>query len=747
MINTQKTALVLAIASSTALLCGKGFAQGNGLHLEEVVVTAQKRAESIQDIAASVTAVQGEAIQEYNIFDFATVEQMTAGLTLSDSSAKNQTMSLRGMTYDSEGTANPVVDAYWNGVPVRTDVAFNQLFDIERIEVLRGPQGTLQGQTSPAGAVVINTRRADTAEFSAQVQGTVADNKRFVTQAGVNIPLIENKLAVRLAGNYDESELDEIENFYTGTTQEGENSAGRISVAWDASDTLSANLVYQYSRQDLNDFRDMAGSDLLGNGNPDLDKYDGIGLTEADNEFEKTNKLTLLEVNWDMSDTLQFTSISGYQDNVSEDLRDLDRSNAVPGATLVQAVETEIETFTQEVRISTVEPAFGRWDYIVGVFYKDQELSTDFFRDIAAGSPLAIHAPAIPSDREEFGVFNHNTFELTDVSRLQLGVRWSKIRTLNRYDFDLVLTDADIVLGSFSTIPDELARQTNEKVTGSLKYLHDVSDNVMAYASYDTSYRPGGVTVEPRLTDPADLLYGEESSWSFEVGVKSSLWDQRLQVNASAYYQEFEDYINRATGVLIDSTGDGSGDTRISGVMFNGDAVISGVDLEVDALLSQNWTIGGGATYVDASYDGADVPCDGQPGDYTATIYTCSSDGRVGDEPRWSATARTEYVIPMGGLETFARGLYKFTGNRVNTNIENVGGNGTTGSYGLFNLYVGVRDVAGVWEASLWSTNVFDKEAEITKNSGEVQNGLPTGYRQADVVPGRAIGLTARYNF
>jgi outer membrane receptor protein involved in Fe transport len=101
----------------------------------------------------------------------------------------------------------------------------------------------------------------------------------------------------------------------------------------------------------------------------------------------------------------------------------------------------------------------------------------------------------------------------------------------------------------------------------------------------------------------------------------------------------------------------------------------------------------------------------------------------------------------MGDMETFVRGLYKFTGNRVNTNLENAGGNGRTSSYGLFNVFVGVRDVAGIWEASLWATNLFDKEAELTKRSPEVVGGGLTGYRQADIVSPRAIGLTARYNF
>jgi len=742
--NMTLKPLALAVAASTVLISSPGYAQ---LMLEEVVVTAQKRSESIQDIAASVSAVQGESMQEYNVFDFKAVEQMTAGLTLNTASAKNQSVSLRGMTYDSEGTAKEVVDSYWNGVPVRTDVAFNQMFDIDRIEVLRGPQGTLQGQTSPGGAITIRTRRADTSEFNGQIQTTLADNDRFATQAGVNIPLIENKLGVRIAGNYDESELNGIENINTGTEQEGQNHAGRIAVRWEPTDRLGADFIYEYAKQDLEDLRDMAGSDALGNDNPDLDKYDRISLTEADPTFEKTNKLMALEINWDMTDTLQLTSISGYQDNLSEDWRDLDRSNAVPGALKVQSVETVLETFTQELRISSAEPAFGVWDYIIGGFYKDQELNTDLYRQAATGSPIAIRAPAIPSDKEEYGIFIHNTVELTDVSRVQVGLRWSSIETTNAFDFDAFVIDTGVNLASISVIPDDLVTQKYEGVTGSLKYLHDIGDNTMAYASYDTSFRPGGSTIDPTLTNPEDVLYGEEKSWAFEAGIKSTLWDQRLQMSASAYYQSFDDYIKRATGVLVDTTEDGSGDTRVSGVMFNGDAIIMGVDLEATVLLSENWTAGGAVTFVDAAYDDADVPCDGAPGDYTSTIHTCVSDGPIGDEPEWSASARTEYVIPMGGVETFVRGLYKFNGNRENTNLENSGLNGTTGSYGLFNVFVGVRDVAGIWEASLWSTNVFDKEAEVTKTAGEVEGGLVTGYRQANVTSPRAIGVTARYNF
>jgi len=738
--------LALAVASTSLLLCAT--AQAQSLVLEEVVVTAQKRAESMQDVAASITAIQGEALQEFNIFDFSQVEDLTPGLTLNDSSVRNQTISLRGLTYDSEGTANPVVDAYWNGIPVRSDVAFGQLFDVDRIEVLRGPQGTLQGQTSPGGAIMISTRKADMAEFNGQIQTTLADNDRFATQFGVNVPLIEDQLAVRIAGNYDENEMQGIENIYTGTTQSARSKAGRIAVAWQPTDRFTANLTYEYDEQDANDFKDMYGSDALGNSNPDLDKFDRKGLLEADNTFDSTNKLTALEMNWDVTDNLALISLTGYQDVDSSDYRDIDRANAVPGAIQVQAVDIDYDTFTQEIRLSTTEPYFGMWDFMVGGFYKDHNLDTHFFRWLSPGSSLAIDAPAIPADREEYGIFNHNTFEITDFSRVQLGIRWSEIERTNRYDFNIInVNTGDIVAGPISSIPDNLATETENKWTGSLKYLHDLNDEIMVYASLDSSFRPGGMTIEPRLTDPDDLLYDEETSWAFEIGFKSELWDQRLQLNGAAFYQEFDGYIKRATGVLIDSDGDGIGDARASGIMFNGDAIVSGAELEATALLSENWTASGGITYVDAKYDDAEVPCDGKPGDYTSAIHTCNSDGRIGDEPNWSASVHSQYTVPMGELEGFVRGLYRFTGNRVDDNIKSTGRNGTTGSYATLNLFVGVRDNAGTWEASVFANNLFDRDAETTKTAEEVMNGMDTGYRQADIIPERTFGLTARYNF
>ncbi|WP_101759837.1 TonB-dependent receptor [Oceanicoccus sp. KOV_DT_Chl] len=714
------------------------------LVIEEIMVTAQKRTESTQDIGAAISAVQGDSLERLNILDFTSVEQLTTGLTLDDSNARNTTISMRGVTYDSEGTANPTVDAYWNGVPVRNDAVFNQLFDISRIEVLRGPQGTLQGQTSPAGAIVIHSRKPN---FEGNVEGyistTVTENNGFSTQAAIDLPVVENTLAVRIAANYDDNDMDGIRNINTGSTQSSHSDAGRITIAWEPSDTLTTSLTHEYSEQELNDFKDMAGTDLLGNGNPDLDTYDRKGLNQLDATFDKRNRLTVLNVDWEVFGH-QLTAISGYQDIHQFDSRDIDRANYSPLPQL-QQVTTEYDIFSQELRLSSIDSGF--WEYIVGGFYKDQNLSTNYLREIQPGAGFFFAAPDIPSNREETGVFTHNTFNLNEHSRLQLGLRWSKVRNFNRYD--AVITDANgnVVNVRPPAIPDDKALTDQEEVTGSLKYLHHLDDDVMLYGSIDTSFRPGGVTVEPRITNPDDLIYDSETSISYELGFKSTVWDQRLQLNGSVYYQQFDDYINRIAGPLIDENLDGNPDSRASGVMANGDAVISGAEVDFTALLSEALSVGGGVNYTDAKYDGAEIPCSGNDGDYNQTshIFLCDADGKnLGNEPNWTVTLNAEYQISLGSYDGFVRGLYKFTGSRNN----DFQANSSVGGYGVVNLYAGISDPAEKWEVSLFAKNLLDKEAQINRSPNEVGAGaVDTGYRGVNIINEQTVGITARYNF
>ena len=221
------------------------------LVLEEVVVTATKRATTIQDISGTVNVVTGDAIDRLRTFDFKDIEQQTAGLSLSAPNARNNSIALRGISTDPESGASGVVSIFWNDQVVRSDIAFGRIYDMARVEVLRGPQGTLQGRTSPGGSINLVTRAADLSEASGSIQASVADNDGINAQFAYGGPLVDGVFAARIAGVYDINNSNDVANIVTGLTDpEDEVSSLRLSAAWQVTDKFKANFVYQYYDRD-----------------------------------------------------------------------------------------------------------------------------------------------------------------------------------------------------------------------------------------------------------------------------------------------------------------------------------------------------------------------------------------------------------------------------------------------------------------------------------------------------------------
>jgi len=222
-------ALPLASASVLALFGPGAFAESTAL--EEVVVTAQKRAESVQDIPATVNVITGDVLKDFNAFSLLDLEALTAGLQIDSFTGRSGRMTLRGINFNPNSAAEAAVTTYWNQAIVDSNAIFQQLFDVERIEVLRGPQGTLAGRTSPAGAINIHTARPNLDATEGEVRATFTDNDGINTQLAGSLPLIPGRLAVRVAGVFDESDMDEIVNVLSGDTSATETKAGRLSLS------------------------------------------------------------------------------------------------------------------------------------------------------------------------------------------------------------------------------------------------------------------------------------------------------------------------------------------------------------------------------------------------------------------------------------------------------------------------------------------------------------------------------------
>jgi iron complex outermembrane receptor protein len=768
--TVRKTAIAAALAITTA----PAMAQ---LVLEEVIVTAQKRTESVQDISATVNVVSGDDINRFQAFDFNSLANQTAGLTLASPSTRNSLISMRGVSVDPESGASAAVDPYWNDAVVRPDVAFTPMYDLERVEVLRGPQGTLQGRTSPGGAINIITKRADLSEATGYIQGSAADNEGINGQFAYGMPLIEDKFGVRIAGVYETNNGADVENITTGfDDQENETKSARLSTVWQVTDTFNAELIYQWLDNDNDDPKAMTGTDALGV-RPTLKPDDNKALAPTNNEGSfDIDALANLIMNWEVLDH-EVTGIVAYQDTSKNYQEEVDRANTIrsidplptEGPTWQSSV-TDTESWSYELRVASMDNDF--WDYMVGVYYKDQNTDTVFdANSLSFVGPAAIGfgtQTIIPVYANDFAIFTFNTFYLTNTLQLEAGLRWTDYDNHRRTDVfyaglnylpPFLAPIEDIVDAGFQAgfpliaVPESETDPQDDSWTGSLKLRWDWTDDISLYGSYNRSYRNGGISISPgpagELVGLDNLLYDSEDSDAFELGFKSRLLDGRATLNGAVYYQAFSDYQGFVRGIeVLDENG--IPQNVPGGLVFNGDANIWGVEFEGRILLTETWNAGGALSYSKGEWDGATKPCnDREPGE---SLGSCDIDGDpLGGEPEWSLSLNSEYFFPLESTEVYVRGLFKYTDDRINTDAS--AGLGITSddfeSYQTLDLFVGWRSNEFTWDVSVWAKNVTDEDEVVFQRGPDAYDATlsESSYTQTNILKERIVGMTARYNF
>lgn len=764
----RKTALAAALSIAAAPTLAQ-------LVLEEVVVTAQKRSENVQDIAATVNVVTAKDIEKYQSFDFSSIQQQTAGLTLASPNARNNIIAMRGVSVDPESGTATAVDTYWNDAIVRPDVAFTQMYDLERIEILRGPQGTLQGRTSPAGAINIITKRANVDEADGYLQLSAADNDGLNAQVAYGAPLIEGTLAVRVAADYDRNNGPNIQNLTTGfDDQEYKTKSGRLSAAWNATDTFSAQLIYQYLNQKKDDPKAMSGVDEKG-GRPTLVPTDLKALATTNDSAELDFNVANFIMDWEVLGH-EVTGIVGYTDSTKKAHTAADRADSLryfeppTQAPTYQNSQTDATSYSYELRLASQDNDF--WDYLVGVYYQDQNTDTVFNANSLLLAPALVSGVGfatqsiIPVNGNNFAIFTFNTLQLSHDIQLEAGLRWTKYDSYDQTTVNYAgandpgpLPSKEVVNQLFASrfpiigIPNP--HRNADAVTGSLKLRYEWRDEVSLYAAYNRGYRPGGISIVPTpnlafLPDPeAALTYKEETSDAIELGAKSTLWDDRANLNIALYYQKFDGYLGFVRGVqVLNATGEPV--DLPGGLVYNGDANIWGVEVEGKVLLSERWDAGGALSYNKGEWDGATQPCNERVGD--EVIGSCDIDGQpIGGEPEWSLSLNSEYFYPLESTELYLRGLFKYTDDRLNTDASAGIGNVRSefSAYQTLDLFTGLRSNDLAWDVSLWVKNITDEDEVIYQQGPDQYDIALSGgsYTQTNILRERTFGMTARYNF
>jgi outer membrane receptor protein involved in Fe transport len=737
------------------VLAGQPMAQESLVPvLEEVVVTAQKHRQLLSDTPATVNVVTGKQIKEFNTFSFEELSSMTAGLAISGTNFETN-IATRGLGTELNAAVWSRVTVYLDEIHLAVERGlFTGLYDLSQLELLRGPQGTLYGQPSPAGVITIQSQDPSLDKVDGYIQQSFTDREGSNSQFGVSLPLLSNKLGVRVSGLYDSNEHSGAENITLNKNLENETKAFRLVTRWAPTDNIDLRLAYH-------DIEDEFDVDPVVRGNG-IAFDDRVALADFDSSMKNESEYIMFDLNYRFANKWTGTLVGSKQSNILTLRLDLDGS---PVQGREQFLTSDVsDLYNVELRLASQEN--DDWDWTIGVFYQDSEaaefpLLTNTYLAMPGGASLLAETTGVGlQDGSSLGVFMHNSIHLSEPATLTIGLRYNEEERYNVQPFssDIYRVGPDgslVFLSSLSSqgVRPEDQESSDDAFTGTLKYQYRFSDHYMAYASYDRGWRGGSAKIVGRPSPPQFGAFEPEESDSLEVGYKWQILNGRGLLNVAAYYQRYSDFHYLAESVEYrDNQG---GISLVSPVVNVDEAQSYGFDSDITLLLSAYWQLNGALSYNKAELsDAKDVPCTtGEPlPDELWDFNTCDLTGeRAGNQPRWSGNLATQYHQPLlkGSSEWYLRGLLN-----TESDYYSASEGADLDSYTTLDLFLGLRDAAGIWDARVWIKNVFDESAELKTerlpmipdydNGGQLESGLTWIRRQLNP---RTTGVTVSYNF
>ncbi len=776
------------------------------LRIDEIMVTARRMAENLQEVPASLNVVTSESIDNLKLTEFTDLEAVVPGLTLTQDGSGTQTSaSLRGVTFDASTTSPPTVAMYLNDAPVQSLFLYDSLFDVGQIEVLRGPQGTTRGISAPSGAITVTTRKPDVTEWGGYAKGQMTDQAANNAQAGINIPIVPNTLAMRLSGVVDKTEANGVKSINNTQDPEQKTTAGRMSLLFEASEDFRAEAAYTYIDKRLKSYEQVSGPGQGTNFSRAIKP--GQRRSVQDDISDVDVNLDILTARIDASVFgHDLTYVGSYQEARTYALSDNDAGDILPGVTIPFLTTSAKNETTHEIRFSSKSDTDRIFDYTVGAFYDSADTSADVnnpgpLLPGVFGTPatvdLTVYDPRyqipiyvdIDYLSKETSVFGSMTLRLGDSTEVTAGLRhiWSKFNS----DLGTQLGDglvtippsfidpnlpscAAAMLGSTypgfcdvtipgSTLPTTSFRAKETPTIYNIAVSHMLNDDLMLYATTGTSYRPpiSSPGIQGDLAGNPDPLLNTltfhpyETSTNYESGFKWTTLDGRARLNASVFYQEFKDLTLYVPNINYYNTL--TNQTASANFTASVDAVVTGFEIDAGVNFGR-FDLSGQLSYANGDVDGSEVPCNieqgGTPIFNTANLISFCPGGSVSRDPLWGATLQGEYTIPLkNGWDTYMRALVSYRAKN-----ENKGVNFVVDAYTTTNLYMGLRSQDNAWEISGFVRNLFDTQETLERSNNAYDlNGslgqsfgqlIPTGgsgYFNTQVTRPREIGISVSY--
>ena len=579
------TVKVLSVAI-VSLLAANISAQDSKPVFEEVLVTAEKRSESLQDLSQAITVLTGEDLDTRQVTSFVDLSAIAPGVNIAKNEGFKTVITIRGVGNEANqnAIANPSVSYHLDGIYVASPFALQTDFlDLERIEVLRGPQGTLFGQNSTGGAInVITTAPSMDGSFG-KADLTLGDYGLVKARAAYNLPLSDT-LAMR-ASVISNKRDGFTENLTLGQDLDDANSlSARVRLLYEPSDNFRANFTAQYFDEDRN------GAAQKGL----LDPTPGARKLRQNStaEYELESQLYSAVLEWDF-ESFSIKSLTSYQDDDILIRRDNDRNDLnflPPFAQLPSSYDPETNkqtTITQEVNLVSSEPLFGKLDWVAGVFYLDTEVEISILERLdfgfdgtfdpftietiyAYGGDVGFISDSKP-ERDSTSIYGQGTWNFSETWRTVFGLRYTE---------DEVYSAVTNYYGREGT---DVLEIESDKVTGRLVVEHDINESTMLFGSFTKGFKPGGsnltygteAVVAPIVVLP---IFNEEIVNAYEVGLKTDLADGRVRLNAAVFYYDYKNLQYQATDPEVFNGGVGN----------IPESEIFGAELEFSAFLSDS---------------------------------------------------------------------------------------------------------------------------------------------------------------
>ncbi len=762
------TAILMMLMSPAAM--AQDTKEGDNKNsIEEIIVTAQKRSENLQDAPLAITAIAGGMLREDDISNLQDIGNRTPGMTFAAFSPGQPEIAIRGIGSKEDGasaSASVVVSVDGVYIAARTAQVFD-IFDLERVEVLRGPQGTLYGKNTIGGSINFVTTKP-TEETEVRIRQTIGDYGRFDTGGLISGEIAKNlygkvSFSRRKVGGYHKNILRDSKSF--GKMMGGGTTfAYRAMLRWLPSENLEIIFSADGADDDMGDSNrvpvgssgplhncgcasdPIAVKKALGGGNSAFEALnDTEGYTRRDVEGYS------LKMNWDL-DFATFTSISAYRTSDFDWLEDSEglpmskvfvafNAPGGPGPNLTAAAGNgfafdvddaaieDTKQITQEFRLTSNNAEYFNW--VVGAFYSYEKTNrTENYLFPSLG--LLIGGKNVPSDMssvqtntsDSYALYADGSYNITDAFTVRGGLRYSS-ETKDMTAAGIVHSGIGLLIKPFGKVG---AKDTWDNVSWRFVADYAISDDVMLYGSVSTGFKSGGFTGSASTAARATTPFSPETATAYEIGLKSMWFENRLRLNISAFKTDYKD-LQVTRFFQPQDSGFGEFITENAG-----EADIKGLEIEFTALITEGLEVGGTYAYLDAIYTNfTGTPSIGGTGDFSGKIL------RQAPKDSYSLYAKYTQELQSGG-KISAKISYRHQSLSYYDPDNN--DHATIPAYGILDARLAWTSEDEKWDIALWMKNMENTEYRthvFTQRGGRIAFALFGAPKTA--------GATVTYNF